>query len=69
MAPSSPRCEIRQLAVYVYPGGIKAHDAERHVVFYDRRGRPVKKPRFIMVCYAVRITSQASKKVSGAEDS
>ena len=47
MASSSPRCEIRQLAVYVYPGGIKAHDAERHVVFYGRRGRPVKKPRFI----------------------
>ncbi len=47
MAPFFPRCEIRQLAVYVYPGGIKAHDAERHVVFYGRRGRPVKKPRFI----------------------
>ena len=47
MASSSPRCEIRQLAVYVYPGGIKAHEAERHVVFYGRRGLPVKKPRFI----------------------
>jgi hypothetical protein len=22
-----PRCEIRQLAVFVYPTGIKAHDA------------------------------------------
>lgn len=39
--------EIRQLAVFVYPGGIKAPDAERHTVFYGRRGRPVKKPRFI----------------------
>jgi hypothetical protein len=47
MASSSPRCEIRQLAVFVYPGGIKAPDAERHTVFYGRRGRPVKKPRFI----------------------
>jgi hypothetical protein len=47
MASSSPRCEIRQLAVYVYLGGIKAHEAERHVVFYGRRGLPVKKPRFI----------------------
>jgi hypothetical protein len=47
MASLSPRCEIRQLAVFVYPGGIKSPDAERHVVFYGRRGRPVKKPRFI----------------------
>ena len=31
----------------MYPGGIKAADAERQVVFYGRRGRPVKKPRFI----------------------
>lgn len=47
MASFSPRCEIRQLAVFVYPGGIKAPDAERITVFYGRRGRPVKKPRFI----------------------
>ena len=39
--------EIRQLVVFVYPGGIKAPDAERITVFYGRRGRPVKKPRFI----------------------
>ncbi len=47
MASFSPRCEHRQLAVFVYPGGIKAPDAERHVVFDGRRGKPVKKPRFI----------------------
>lgn len=47
MASPSPRCEIRQLVVHVYPGRIKAHDAERITVFYGRRGRPVKKPRFI----------------------
>jgi hypothetical protein len=47
MASFYPRCEIRQLAVYVYPGGIKAPTAERITVFYGRRGRPVKKPRFI----------------------
>ncbi|MCS5698424.1 hypothetical protein NZK32_05120 [Cyanobium sp. FGCU-52] len=47
MAASFPRCEIRQLAVYVYPGGIKAPDARRITVFYGRRGRLVKKPRFI----------------------
>ena len=47
MASSTPRCEIRQLVVHIYPDGIKAHDAERLTVFYGRRGRPVKKPRFI----------------------
>jgi hypothetical protein len=47
MASFSPRCEIRQLAVFVYPGGIKAADAERIKVFYGRHGKPVKKPRFI----------------------
>ena len=47
MASFSPRCEIRQLAVFVYPGGIKAPDAERQVVFYGGRGLPVKQPRFI----------------------
>ncbi len=47
MASFSPRCEIRQLAVFVYPGGIKAPDAEQITLFYGRRGRPVKKPRFI----------------------
>jgi hypothetical protein len=46
-SPPSPRCEIRQLVVHIYPGGIKAHDAERLTVFYGRCGRPVKKPRFI----------------------
>jgi hypothetical protein len=47
MASSTPCCEIRRLMVHIYPGGIKAHDAERVTVFYGRRGRPVKKPRFI----------------------
>ena len=47
MASSFPCCEIRQLLVHVYPGGSKAPGAERITVFYGRRGRPVKKPRFI----------------------
>ena len=47
LASSSPSCEIRQLLVHVYPGGSKASGAERITVFYGRRGRPVKKPRFI----------------------
>jgi hypothetical protein len=47
MAFSSARCGVRQVAVSVYPGGIKAHDVERHVIFSDRRGRPVKKTCFM----------------------
>ena len=47
MASSFPCCEIRQLLVHIYPGGSKAGAAERITVFYGRRGRPVKKPRFI----------------------
>ena len=47
LASSSPSCEIRQLLVHVYPSGSKAPGAERLTVFYGRRGRPVKKPRFM----------------------
>jgi hypothetical protein len=43
----------------VYPGGIKAPDAERQVVFYGRRGRPVKKPRFI----PARLAHQLARKL------
>jgi len=52
MASSFPCCEIRQLLVHVYPGGSKAGAAERITVFYGRRGRPVKKPRFIPAALA-----------------
>jgi hypothetical protein len=47
MASSFPRCEIRQLAVYVFPGGIKGLMPSAMWSFYGRRGVPVKKPRFI----------------------
>jgi hypothetical protein len=47
MASSFPCCEIRHLLVHVYPGCSKAPGAERITIFYGRRGRPVKKPRFI----------------------
>jgi hypothetical protein len=47
MASSSPSGEIRQLLGHVYPGGSKGPGAERITVFYGRRGRPGKKPRFI----------------------
>ena len=39
--------EIRQLMVHTYPGGIKAAGAERIAAFHGRRGKPVKKPRFM----------------------
>jgi len=47
-----PSCEIRQLLVHVYPGGSKCPGAERITVFYGRRGRPVKKPRFMPAALA-----------------
>ena len=52
LASSSPSCEIRQLLVHVYPSGSKASGAERLTVFYGRRGRPVKKPRFMPAALA-----------------
>ena len=52
LASSSPSCEIRQLLVHIYPGGSKAGAAERLTVFYGRRGRPVKKPRFMPAALA-----------------
>ena len=55
----SPRCEIRQLAVFVYLGGIKAPDAERITVFSGRCGRPDKKPRFI----PAQLTHQLARKL------
>jgi hypothetical protein len=59
MASFSPRCEIRQPAGFVYPGGSKAPDAERQVVLHGRRGRPVKKPRFI----PAQLTHQLTRKL------
>jgi hypothetical protein len=47
MASSTPCCKIRQLVVHIYPGGHKAAGTERVTLFYGRRGRSVKKLRFI----------------------
>jgi hypothetical protein len=44
---SYPSLPIRRLVVHSYPGVIKAADAKRMTVFTGRRGRPVKKPRFV----------------------
>ena len=48
MASSAPlACPIRQLVLHSYPAGLKVAAAERVTVFYGRRGKPVKKPRFL----------------------
>ena len=48
----SPRCEIRALVMHIYPDGIKAHGHERHTVHLGRRGKPVKKLRFMPMARA-----------------
>lgn len=47
MGSIPPRCEIRRLLLHAYADGIKGAEQERISVYYGRRGRPVKKPRFI----------------------
>ena len=39
--------DIRRLVVHSYPDGIAAVGARRLTVFYGRRGKPLKKPRFM----------------------
>jgi hypothetical protein len=46
MGTAYPRCEIRRLLLHLPPVAGQA-DGLPTVVFYGRRGRPVKKPRFI----------------------
>jgi hypothetical protein len=60
MATTFPSSEIRQLVVHTYPGGIKASTAERLTVFYGRRGRPVKKPRYMPAELAHRLARKLS---------
>ncbi len=49
MASSFPRCKIRRLLVHTYPSGHKGPGTERVTGFFGRRGRLVKKPRFILM--------------------
>ena len=44
---SCPCYQIRALVMHVYPDGIKEYGHERHTVPLGRRGKPVKKVRFI----------------------
>jgi hypothetical protein len=48
----APRCEIRSLVMHIYPDGIKAYGHERHTVPFGRRGKPVKKMRFMPMARA-----------------
>ncbi len=63
MASSFPCCEIRQLLVHIYPGDSKAGAAERITVFYGRRGRAVKKPRFMPAQLAHQLAHQLARKL------
>jgi hypothetical protein len=65
MACFTPRCEIRQQAEFVDPGGIKAPDAERITVFSGRCGRPVKKPRLIPAQLTHQLTHKLQAKRLG----
>jgi len=45
--PTAPSCEIRRVIVHFYPDGLKggAHPCEQQ--FFGKRGKPVKKMRFV----------------------
>ena len=52
---TAPRCEIRGLVMHVYPDGIKAYGHERHTVYLGRRGKPVRKLRFMPMARALEL--------------
>ena len=58
---TAPRCEIRALVMHVYPDGIKAYGHERHTVYVGRRGKPVRKPRYMPMARA----HELAKKLQG----
>ena len=51
--------------VHTYPGGIKAAGAERIAAFYGRRGKPVKKPRFLPAELAHKLARKQQSKQLG----
>ena len=61
MGSIPPRCEIRRLLIHTYAGGSRSPDQERITVFYCRRGKPVKKPRFI----PAELAHQLARKLAG----
>jgi hypothetical protein len=54
--PSAPSCQIRRVIVHFYPDGLKggAHPCEQR--FFGKRGKPVKKIRFVTAEKAFAIT-------------
>jgi hypothetical protein len=58
---TAPRCEIRALVMHVYPDGIKAFPHERLTVYVGRRGKPVRKPRYMPMARA----HELAKKLQG----
>jgi hypothetical protein len=44
---TAPRCEIRRVVVHFYPDGIKGGAYPCEQQFFGRRGKPVKKMRFV----------------------
>jgi hypothetical protein len=66
MASSAPlACPIRQLVLHTYPAGCKVAGTERLTVFYGRRGRPVKKPRYIPAALAHQLARKLAAKRLG----
>jgi len=66
MASSAPlACPIRQLVLHSYPAGLKVAAAERVTVFYGRRGKPVKKPRFLPAELAHQLARKLASKRLG----
>jgi hypothetical protein len=49
---SAPRCEIRALVLHIYPDGIKAFGHERITQSIGRRGKPIKKMRYMPMALA-----------------
>jgi hypothetical protein len=58
--------EIRQLVLHTYPAGSKVPGAERFTVFFGRRGKPVKKPRFLPASPQIEQADQSFPAVLGA---
>jgi hypothetical protein len=48
----APRCEIRCLVMHIYPDGIKAYGHERITQPIGRRGKPIKKLRYMPMARA-----------------
>jgi len=53
----APSWEIRALVMHVYPDGLKAFGHERLDVPLGRRGKPVKKVRFMSIAKAHELAS------------